>query len=1366
MTDTMYFRNWRIVGTLFAVLTLMLGATGLAGWFYHEPSLRTFWSTGTEMKFNTAVGLALLGASLLLSFHPKKFLRAAGLFLATAMLVLTSLSLLEWLFGFNAGIDELVFKDTNLFRTQSPGRMAPQSAATFILLALGIFFMRSTSGRRRGCSQGIALASLFFPSQALVGYALGNMAIAGIGPQTTYMALPTALGFIFGAVALLLREPTESLIKSLTAHTPASLVFRRQAFFALFLPIILGKLVLHARTFGSVEQSPHYSVASFALVIIWVFVALTWLNAAQLNAAASALAQQEALLLESRERYRTLFNSIDEGFCIIEMLFDEAGRPVDFRFLETNPAFEKQTGLGDALGKQMRELKPDLENYWYEAYGKIALTGEPVRFENRAETMQRSFDVYAFRFGPPEKRQVAVIFSDVTARKQSEANAALLASINQALVPVKTVEEILDIVGTKVVRHLKLSSCCFAEVNEAADTSVVTHEWRRDANVPSLLGTYNLAEYVSADFQKVLRSGQVFAVNDTAGNPRTTAKMITPFQIGSFLCVPLVRDGQWKYMLNVHHSTPHEWRTDEIELMREIGTRLWTRLERAHAEVMLLNKEKELRITNERLNLATEAASIGAFEWNIQADVNYWSPQLEALYGLPPGGFTGRNASDWAKLLHPDDREAALADCERAIRHRAVFDTEFRVVWPDGTVRWLAGRARVAYDDSGKPLRMIGVNIDITDRKQVEQELSDAQSRLETTLAKTDVATWTWDIQNDRVMADKKLAQLFSLAEAEVAGITVRRIFAAIHPDDRARVEADFAASLASESGQYDTDYRVVQPDRSVRWVTGRGKVERDAGGKPVRFPGVIIDITVRKQAEALVRQNEGLFAALVEQAPTGVYVVDAQFRLQQINARALPAFATVDVRKGRDFSEVLNILWGQKVGDQLTAIFRQTLETGEPYVSPRFSEWRHDLNAEESYEWETQRVTLPDGQHGVVCYFSDITQNLRREKALLDAKLAAEAASRAKDEFLAALSHELRTPLNPALLIASESAADLELSAPVRQNFEIIRKNIELEARLIDDLLDLTRITSGKLALEKKNLDVHGVLADALATIQAERQEKNIQLQLKLAAPRFIVEGDAVRLQQVFWNVIKNAVKFTPPNGRITIETTVENGRFTAKISDTGIGMTAAEVARVFKAFAQGDHAGGGGSHRFGGLGLGLAISKNLVELHHGQISAASAGRNEGSQFTIELPPADGSNNNQPANKVLPRSSTENSASAARAVLLVEDHEPTRKVLAQLLQRRQYRVATAGSLAEARALARQNKFDLLISDIGLPDGNGHDLMNELRETHGLRGIALTGYGMEEDIARGKSAGFVAHLIKPVRIESLENALALLRPAA
>ena len=387
-----------------------------------------------------------------------------------------------------------------------------------------------------------------------------------------------------------------------------------------------------------------------------------------------------------------------------------------------------------------------------------------------------------------------------------------------------------------------------------------------------------------------------------------------------------------------------------------------------------------------------------------------------------------------------------------------------------------------------------------------------------------------------------------------------------------------------------------------------------------------------------------------------------------------------------------------------------------------------------------------------------DITERKNYEQRLEESLAREMAANRAKDDFLAALSHELRTPLNPVLLLASDGVRNCDFAPQARMDFDTIRKNIELEARLIDDMLDLTRITRGKLTLDMKPVDIHIALHDAAGTVQADIERKQIQLDLNLTAVKPIVRGDAVRLRQIFWNVLKNAVKFTPQGGKICIETrTLSHEKLAVTITDTGIGMEKNELERVFGAFAQ-------GTHHFGGLGLGLAISRALVELHAGSICAESDGKNKGAKFSIELPVAkelEQYASTSPGAVSVPPAPVKRIPSRNIRILLVEDHEPTRSSLTQLLSRRNYKVTPVGSLAEARSIVGKIKFNLLISDIGLPDGNGYDLMAELREHSQLKGIALTGYGMENDVNRSYAAGFAAHLTKPVRMESLDDALSV-----
>ena len=382
------------------------------------------------------------------------------------------------------------------------------------------------------------------------------------------------------------------------------------------------------------------------------------------------------------------------------------------------------------------------------------------------------------------------------------------------------------------------------------------------------------------------------------------------------------------------------------------------------------------------------------------------------------------------------------------------------------------------------------------------------------------------------------------------------------------------------------------------------------------------------------------------------------------------------------------------------------------------------------------------------------------------EAETRMRAASVAKDNFIAALSHELRTPLNPVLLIASEAAADTSLAPEVRNDFDVIAKNVRLEARLIDDLLDVTRITHGKMSIDLQIVDVDEVLKEALAKVQGELSANQIRLGLKFEAEHHTVRGDASRLQQVFWNVLKNAAKFTPQGGEVDVSTAVADDKLVVTVRDNGIGMTPEELGRVFAPFEQGDHASDGQSGSFSGLGLGLSIALTLIERHQGTIEASSPGRNLGATFTIKLPLAEKRVNQAPVSEVPAADRDPQVAPAARSkILLVEDDKSSRTALSRLLERRNFEVISAASAAEAVEAATRDTFEFVISDIGLPERDGYSLMKELREKYGLKGIALTGYGTHEDIASSEASGFVAHLTKPVSVVTLERAIAGLRTA-
>ncbi|MGA2441743.1 MAG: ATP-binding protein [Tepidisphaeraceae bacterium] len=371
---------------------------------------------------------------------------------------------------------------------------------------------------------------------------------------------------------------------------------------------------------------------------------------------------------------------------------------------------------------------------------------------------------------------------------------------------------------------------------------------------------------------------------------------------------------------------------------------------------------------------------------------------------------------------------------------------------------------------------------------------------------------------------------------------------------------------------------------------------------------------------------------------------------------------------------------------------------------------------------------------------------------ALKEAKESAEAANRLKERFLAVLSHELRTPLTPVLMAVAAIEAGPELPPAVRDDIAMIRRNVELESKLIDDLLDLSRVTSGKLTLRERRVDLNDAVRHAFGICREQILEKGVRVHFDLGADVGSVNADPARLQQVLWNVVKNAAKFTPAGGDIYVSSGRANGWVRVCVRDTGIGMSTEVLEHVFSAFEQGDAET---ARQFGGLGLGLAISKALVELHGGKIYAQSGGAGRGSVFTIEMPAMEATMENAATG-----TSTEAGASRAPVrLLVVEDHADTATMLAKLLGSAGYSVKTAGSAAGALDLASREPFDLVVSDIGLPDATGYHLMQQIKERYGMNGIAMSGYGMDEDIRKSREAGFSEHLVKPISFAQLTQAI-------
>lgn len=553
--------------------------------------------------------------------------------------------------------------------------------------------------------------------------------------------------------------------------------------------------------------------------------------------------------------------------------------------------------------------------------------------------------------------------------------------------------------------------------------------------------------------------------------------------------------------------------------------------------------------------------------------------------------------------------------------------------------------------------------------------------------------------------------------------------------DDSATFLENLRAELETEGYEVDA---CLNPLEAVEALKGK------------RYDGVIIDLVMPQMDGLEVCRHVSVLRQQMEVPPITIVLTGADSRDNL--SRALEAGADDFVGKSGD----LSILKGR-----IRALLRR-----------KFFEEENGRILHELRMKELEAMRERAAKQAAEARASLVEELQLREEELNRSREELKRANEAKDQFLAVLSHELRTPLTPVLAVVADRCNDESLPASLREDLAMVKRNIELEARLIDDLLDLTRIIKGKLEIHDDKLDLRDLVQHAVGICRSAEPNFH-KITLEFDATSLFVRGDAMRLTQVLWNLLRNAVKFTPKDGQIKVRvvdapsSSPQEPRVALEVSDTGMGIDPAAAGKIFDAFEQGSRKV---TRQFGGLGLGLAISKAIVELHRGTLTVFSKGKDQGATFTMVLPVAV---DEVAPDLVLPSClpSTSGAAPAPSApshyrILLVEDHKDTCEVMRQLLARRGHEVVVAHTVAAGiEAAEKMGELDLLISDLGLPDGTGLDLMKTLRSRGPFHGIALSGYGMEEDLRRSREAGFGAHMVKPVNfadllstIEGLTNA--------
>lgn len=653
----------------------------------------------------------------------------------------------------------------------------------------------------------------------------------------------------------------------------------------------------------------------------------------------------------------------------------------------------------------------------------------------------------------------------------------------------------------------------------------------------------------------------------------------------------------------------------------------------------------------------------------------------------------------------------------------------------------LARRAAIAIDNAWLYRK---AQQEIAVRARTEREMRVSETRFRTMIEQSPLSTQIFSSDGYLIQANRAWEDLWLLDRGRLAGYNILRDSMLKETGLMPYVERAFAGEMVMIP-QMLYDPPSYGRSGRARWVSAAIYPVLDDTSSVREVVLMLEDVSGRREAEVALRESEERFRTMADSAPVLIWVADTDGLCSYVN-RAWLDFT------GRTQQQEPSGGWLEAIHPEDAGRFSEAL------LSPDHPPFRMELRmrrADGAYRWllttGVPRVASGDLFTGYIGSCIDITDRLQAETELKRAKEAAEAASQAKDQFLAVLSHELRTPLTPVLTL-TQVLKDEDLPEEIRPLVEIIHRNIELEARLIDDLLDLTRIEKGKLRLNLDVVDAHALLGNVADIYRSEIAAKKLHLALDLGAGSYQLKADPARLQQIFWNLIKNAVKFTPEGGTITVRSAnTREGYLKVEVSDTGIGIDPEALPHIFDAFEQG---GGSITRQFGGLGLGLAISKALAEMHGGTIAAASRGKGSGATFMVELKTLKTS---APA-PAEPPADTATAAQRAFNILLVDDHEDTSRVMKVLLERRGYRVSVASTMNAGLQQALAGEYDLLISDIGLPDGSGLELMRTLKEQgHQLRAIALSGYGMEEDVRRSKEAGFIEHLTKPVGFRTLQE---------
>ena len=780
---------------------------------------------------------------------------------------------------------------------------------------------------------------------------------------------------------------------------------------------------------------------------------------------------------------------------------------------------------------------------------------------------------------------------------------------------------------------------------------------------------------------------------------------------------------------------------------------------------------EQLRKTEEQLRVATEAARLGIWTWQVAHGSGTWeNERMYDIFGVPPEQPVRDPARLIADYLHPDDTAAFRAATRATVEQRSRFTFVGRIYRQARTqeqahgatqLRWVELTGELAPRLYGETDVIIGTAADVTERKEIEQTLEDARLRLNATLSAGEVGTWIWDIRHDRIHGDGNLAELFGVAPEVVADATLAVYLDAIHPDHLNDVLRQIRHSV--DTGEpYFATYRIRHPHDGHRWVSARGRIERDEEGAPALLAGVILNITEQKQAQAALEEAEDRYRTLITSMDEAFAIVQvlvdadgrpSDYRFEQVNRAFEQQSGLVDAA-------------GKTIRDMVPAIEQRWVEIYGGVALAREPVRFTEHSAAMGYWWDVYATPIgkPE-ERRIAILFTDITARRAAEETLRQTAADLSETNRRKTEFLATLAHELRNPLAPMrtgldlLRLGGKGGSQVDQGGA--RVMDMMDRQLRQMVHLIDDLMDVSRINSGKIVLKRERIALGQAIANAVETAMPAVEAARHALTVEVADAGFEVEADSTRLAQVLSNLLTNAVKYTPNGGRIAVAVRREGNVALIAISDSGMGIPVQEQGRVFDMFSQVSRNMGRAQ---GGLGIGLSLVRSLVEMHGGSIAVTSPGAGQGSTFTLTLPLA--ADAGSVAGAAMATDATQAAADLpfpALRIVVADDNVDAALMLGSLLQAAGHHAETVHDGVQALHRIDAVDPDVAILDIGMPGLNGYEVAQQVRATPGRRDtilIALTGWGGELDRSRSDAAGFDAHLTKPAGLDELHRLIA------